>query len=91
MTPPRHGGAVVLDFPGLLYRHRSSAVRGFRCIFFWRRGGILASSLFGQPRAGQIELARGAAPSNPGPQYLIRRFVLWLKVSGPGLTACPSA
>ena len=54
--------------PGLLHGHRSSAVRGFRCIFFWRRGGILASSLFGQPPAGQTELARGAAPSNPGPK-----------------------
>ena len=77
--------------PGLLHGHRSSAVRGVSCIFSDGVGGIFASSLFGQPPAGQTELARGAAPSNPGPQYLIRRFVLWLKVSGPGLMACPSA
>ena len=77
--------------PGLLHGHRSSAVRGVSCIFSDGVGGIFASSLFGQPPAGQTELARGAAPSNPGPKYKTRRFSQWLKVSGPGLTACPSA
>lgn len=65
--PHADNASTFYLFPGLLHGHRSSAVRGLSCIFSDGVGGIFASSLFGQPRAGQIELARGAAPSNPGP------------------------
>lgn len=47
---------------------------GISVYFFLAAWGIFASSLFGQPLAGQTELARGAAPSNPGPKCKIRRF-----------------
>ena len=72
--PHADNASTFYLFPGLLHGHRSSAVRGLSCIFSDGVGGIFASSLFGKPKAYQTELARGAAPSNPGPKSQERKW-----------------
>ncbi len=70
---PSFAEYVIYHLRSALRRRHAPADRRFLYISFETVCGILASSLFGKPKAYQTELARGAAPSNPGSQSQERR------------------
>lgn len=76
-TPITHRRFTYLPACSMVIGRRQSG--DYRVFFLMAWGASLASSLFGQPPAGQTELARGAAPSNPGPKYKNKEVCLMPK------------